>query len=69
MCEPDSWQEHTIALCLAHKPLRIWQAIGDIALECGFNSHSHLGKYFRAMTGITPKTYRQGCINRAKFFN
>ena len=33
MCEPDSWQEHTIALCLAHKPLRIWQAIG-VAKPC-----------------------------------
>lgn len=27
--EPDSWQEHTLALCLANKPLRIWQAIDD----------------------------------------
>ena len=34
-------------------------SIADVALDCGFNSHSHLGKYFRAMTGMTPKTYRQ----------
>lgn len=30
----------------------------DIALECGFNSHSHLSQQFRQLTGMTPKTYR-----------
>ncbi|MCG8362247.1 MAG: AraC family transcriptional regulator [Pseudanabaenales cyanobacterium] len=30
----------------------------DIALDCGFNSHSHLSKQFRKLTGITPKAYR-----------
>lgn len=30
----------------------------EIALECGFNSHSHLGRKFRQLTGITPKAYR-----------
>jgi len=34
-------------------------SIADIALDCGFNSQSHLGKYFRQMTGMTPKAYRQ----------
>jgi AraC family transcriptional regulator len=32
----------------------------DIALECGFSSHSHLSKQFRQLTGITPKVYRAG---------
>lgn len=32
--------------------------IVDIALECGFNSHSHLSKKFRQFTGVTPKAYR-----------
>ena len=32
--------------------------IADIALECGFNSHSHLSKQFRQLTGMTPKAYR-----------
>ena len=32
--------------------------IADIALECGFNSHSHLSKQFRQFTGMTPKAYR-----------
>jgi AraC family transcriptional regulator len=32
--------------------------ITDIALECGFSSHSHLSKQFRQSTGMTPKAYR-----------
>ncbi len=34
------------------------RAIVEIALECGFNSHSHLSKQFRQLTGMTPKAYR-----------
>ncbi len=34
------------------------QPIMDIALQCGFNSHSHLSKQFRQITGITPTAYR-----------
>lgn len=34
------------------------RSIIDIALECGFNSHSHLSKQFRQLTGVTPKAYR-----------
>ena len=34
------------------------RAISDIALICGFNSHSHLSKQFRQLTGTTPKAYR-----------
>jgi AraC family transcriptional regulator len=30
----------------------------DIAFLCGFNSHSHLSKQFRQLTGMTPKAYR-----------
>jgi AraC family transcriptional regulator len=36
------------------------QPIIDIALACGFNSHSHLSKQFRQVTGLTPKAYRVG---------
>jgi AraC family transcriptional regulator len=36
------------------------QPIVDIALTCGFNSHSHLSKQFRQLTGVTPTTYRAG---------
>ncbi|MDZ8026176.1 MAG: helix-turn-helix domain-containing protein [Nostoc sp. SerVER01] len=35
------------------------RSIIEIALVCGFNSHSHLSKQFRQLTGITPKAYRQ----------
>lgn len=34
-------------------------SIVDIALDCGFNSHSHLSKKFRQVTGMTPKAYRR----------
>ncbi|WP_265277313.1 helix-turn-helix domain-containing protein [Nostoc sp. KVJ3] len=34
------------------------QSIMEIALICGFNSHSHLSKQFRHLTGIAPKAYR-----------
>ncbi|MBE9179567.1 helix-turn-helix domain-containing protein [Oculatella sp. LEGE 06141] len=30
----------------------------DIALLSGFSSHSHLGKWFRQHTGMTPKAFR-----------
>lgn len=33
-------------------------SIMDIAFLCGFNSHSHLSKQFRQLTGMTPKAYR-----------
>ncbi len=32
--------------------------IVEVALDCGFNSHSHMGRKFRQLTGITPKAYR-----------
>ena len=35
------------------------KTISDIALECGFASHTHLNKHFRKFTGQTPKKYRQ----------
>jgi AraC family transcriptional regulator len=34
------------------------QSIMDIAFMCGFNSHSHLSKQFRQLTGMTPSAYR-----------
>ena len=38
--------------------------IVEIALECGFNSHSHLSKQFRQLTGVTPKAYRTSLASR-----
>ncbi len=34
------------------------QAIIDIALDCGFTSHSHLSKQFRKVMGMTPRHFR-----------
>ncbi|MBD0337332.1 MAG: helix-turn-helix transcriptional regulator [Cyanobacteria bacterium Co-bin13] len=34
------------------------QSIVEIALLCGFNSHSHLSRQFRQCTGMTPSAYR-----------
>jgi AraC family transcriptional regulator len=34
------------------------KSIIDIAFLSGFNSHSHLSKQFRQLTGMTPKAYR-----------
>ena len=30
----------------------------DVAVECGFSSHSHLSRVFRQLTGVTPSEYR-----------
>lgn len=39
-------------------------SITEIALECGFNSHSHLSKQFRQLAGMTPTAYRsEGSTN------
>ncbi|MBW4537164.1 MAG: AraC family transcriptional regulator [Pleurocapsa minor HA4230-MV1] len=34
------------------------KSIVNIAFACGFNSHSHLTKQFRQLTGMTPKAFR-----------
>lgn len=34
------------------------RSVMEIALACGFDSHSHLSKQFRQSTGMTPKAYR-----------
>jgi AraC family transcriptional regulator len=34
------------------------RSIMEIALDCGFSSHSHLSKQFRQFTGMTPTAYR-----------
>jgi len=33
-------------------------SVVEVALQSGFNSHSHLSKQFRQLTGMTPKAYR-----------
>ncbi|WP_236096267.1 helix-turn-helix domain-containing protein [Lyngbya confervoides] len=36
------------------------QAVIDIVLEGGFNSHSHWSKQFWQVTGLTPREFRRG---------
>ena len=33
--------------------------IMDVALECGFNDHSHFSKSFKRLKGLTPSEYRK----------
>jgi AraC family transcriptional regulator len=42
----------------AKQLLKTERSIMEIALECGFNSHSHLSKQFRQLIGMTPTAYR-----------
>jgi AraC family transcriptional regulator len=37
-------------------------SLTDIALECGFSSHSHLSRAFRQVLGATPSEYRRSLI-------
>ena len=32
----------------------------DIALDCGFSSHSHMSRLFHRSVGVTPSAYRRG---------
>ena len=34
-------------------------SLADVALQCGFNSQSHLIHHFKKQTGMTPKQYRE----------
>lgn len=36
--------------------------LDDIALECGFSSHSHLSSAFRHILGVTPSEYRRDLL-------
>ncbi|HIK14320.1 MAG TPA: helix-turn-helix transcriptional regulator [Leptolyngbyaceae cyanobacterium M33_DOE_097] len=38
-------------------------SIMEIAFLCGFNSHSHLTKQFRQLTGMTPTVYRSQSLS------
>jgi AraC family transcriptional regulator len=31
----------------------------DIALDCGFSSHSHMSRFFHKVVGVTPTAYRR----------
>ena len=35
----------------------------DIALDCGFSSHSHMSRIFHRIVGVTPSAYRRGILS------
>jgi AraC family transcriptional regulator len=37
-------------------------SLTDIALECGFSSHSHLSRVFRQVLGAAPSEYRRSLV-------
>jgi AraC family transcriptional regulator len=47
--------EHAARLLLGTR-----MSVSEIALECGFSSHSHLCREFRARIGVTPSQFRRG---------
>jgi AraC family transcriptional regulator len=34
----------------------------DIALDCGFSSHSHMSRLFHKRVGVTPSAYRRSLL-------
>ncbi|MCB6437622.1 helix-turn-helix domain-containing protein, partial [Erysipelatoclostridium ramosum] len=43
----------------AKRLLEQGEAIGKIALDCGFSDQSHFTNYFKSFIGITPKQYQR----------
>ncbi|MNR40249.1 HTH-type transcriptional regulator ChbR [compost metagenome] len=43
----------------AHRLLHSDMPITDVALLCGYTDHSAFTRQFKALTGFTPRQYRQ----------
>ncbi|MBW7567495.1 AraC family transcriptional regulator [Chromobacterium subtsugae] len=43
----------------AHRLLHEDMAITEVALSCGYTDHSAFSRQFKALTGLTPRQYRQ----------
>lgn len=50
---------HKARLEHAHRLLHGEMAITDVALQCGYTDHSAFSRQFKALTGFTPRQYRQ----------
>jgi AraC family transcriptional regulator len=37
----------------------------DIAVACGFSSHTHMSRIFRQTVGVTPSEYRRDILHQA----
>jgi AraC family transcriptional regulator len=51
------WQRVAKAKAMLEESRR---AIGEVAIELGFPSHSHFTKLFHKLTGVTPSQFREG---------
>ena len=49
----------SIRIAKAKRLLEQGEAIGKIALDCGFSDQSHFTNYFKSFIGITPKQYQR----------
>jgi AraC-like DNA-binding protein len=43
----------------AHRLLLTEMPITEVALQCGYTDHSAFTRQFKALTGFTPRQYRQ----------
>ncbi|WP_434654514.1 helix-turn-helix domain-containing protein [Chromobacterium violaceum] len=50
---------HKARLEHAHRLLHADMAITEVALRCGYADHSAFSRQFKALTGLTPRQYRQ----------
>ncbi|PLZ02386.1 AraC family transcriptional regulator [Burkholderia sp. WAC0059] len=50
---------HKVRLEHAHRLLQTDQSITEIALQCGYTDHSAFSRQFKALTGLSPRQYRQ----------
>ncbi|MCD4485577.1 AraC family transcriptional regulator [Chromobacterium vaccinii] len=50
---------HKARLEHAHRLLHEDMAITEVALRCGYADHSAFSRQFKALTGLTPRQYRQ----------
>ena len=55
---------HKARLEHAHRLLHSDMAITDVALQCGYTDHSAFSRQFKALTGFTPRQYRQQLISQ-----
>ena len=57
---PPAAYRRALRVQAAQKLLRRGEPLRDVALTCGFYDQPHLTRHFKAVTGVTPKRYRDG---------